>query len=107
MGKSATLQNFIEYGLTEYPAEKTSLLLWNHGGAMQGVCFDEKKSGDGLSGMEVASAVKQALENTNIENKLEWIGYDACLMGIQDLAIINSDYFHYMVGSQELESGYG
>ena len=37
MGESKTFQSFLEWGLTEYPAEKTGVIMWNHGGAMQGV----------------------------------------------------------------------
>ena len=39
--------------------------------------------------------------------KLDWIGYDCCIMSYADLASINSQYFNYMISSQELESGYG
>ena len=39
--------------------------------------------------------------------KLEWIGYDACLMAVQDIAEVNSAYFNYMVSSEESEAGYG
>ena len=108
MGKSSTLQSFLEYGLTNYPAKKTALILWNHGGGLQGVCFDEKSGDDSLTANEVVSAVKGALKNCNMEGKkLEWIGYDACLMAVQDIAEKNSPYFNYMVAAQETESGYG
>ena len=107
MGRSTTLQDFLEYGLKEYPADKTALILWNHGGGLQGVCFDEKTN-NGLTAQEVASAVEGALETCDMaDQKLEWIGYDACLMGVQDIAEINSHYFNYMVASQQLEAGEG
>ena len=108
MGKASTLQSFIEYGLTNYAAEKTALILWNHGGGLQGVCFDEKSNDDSLTTNEVTSAVSAALATCEMSNqKLEWIGYDACLMGVQDIAEKNSQYFKYMIASQESESGYG
>ena len=112
MGKGEVLQSFLEYGLTHYPADKTALILWNHGGAMQGVCFNDAGGGycddDGLEASEVASATKAALKNCGMEGeKLEWIGYDACLMGVQDIAEMNSPYFNYMVASEELENGEG
>ena len=108
MGLSSTLQGFLEYGLTAYPAQKTALILWNHGGAMRGCCYDEKKNDDSLLTNEVATAVKNALKNSGKEGqKLEWIGYDCCLMQVQDIASINSQYFNYMIASEESESGYG
>ena len=107
MGKSSTLQTFMEYGLKRYPAKKTALVLWNHGGGLQGVCFDEKTN-DGLTATEVTNAVGNALHTCGKDGeKLEWIGYDACLMAVQDIAELNSQYFNYMVASQQLESGTG
>ena len=107
MGSSKTFQSFLEWGLTKYPAEKTGVIMWNHGGAMQGVCFDERNGDDGLLSSEVTAALKGAFEKTGRKEKLEWIGYDACLMQVQDLAEANSDYFNYMVGAQESEAGEG
>ena len=108
MGKSETLQSFLEFGLREYPAEKTALILWNHGGGLQGVCFDEKANDDSLTANEVLTAVSGALKSVdNAPSKLEWIGYDACLMAVQDIAEKNSQYFNYMIASQESESGTG
>ena len=115
MGKSSTLQSFLEYGLQNYPAEKTALILWNHGGALSGVCYDENftdKNGqsDCLLASEVESALKGAFNSSGLtvgQDKLEWIGYDACLMAVQDIAEINSKYFNYMVASEESEAGEG
>ncbi len=108
MGLSSTLQSFIEYGLNNYPAERTGLILWNHGGGMRGVCYDEKKNDDVLKNSEVRTAVSGALSNCGMSGqKLEWIGYDACLMAVQDIAETNSHYFNYMIASEESEAGYG
>ncbi len=108
MGLSSTLQSFVEYGLTNYEADRTGLILWNHGGAMRGVCYDEKKNDDCLTDNEVKSAVTGALNNAGKSGqKLEWIGYDACLMQVQDIAEMNSAYANYMIASEESESGYG
>ena len=106
MGLTSTFQSFLEWGLTSYPAEKTGVIMWNHGGAMRGVCYDENYSDDCLLNSEVKSAVSSALSKTN-NSKLEFIGYDACLMSVQDIAEFNSNYFNYMIASEESESGYG
>lgn len=109
MGKSSTLQSFVTWGLQNYPAEDTGLILWNHGGGLDGVCYDEKSNDDCLTSSEVVSAVSGAFTATNrsLDNKMTFIGYDACLMGVQDIAEFNSPYFHYMVSSQETEAGEG
>lgn len=108
MGLSSTLQSFLEYGLETYPADKTALILWNHGGGMRGVCYDEKENDDVLKNSEIQTALKNAFANQGLTGKkLEWIGYDACLMQVQDIAETNSKYFNYMIASEESESGYG
>lgn len=108
MGLTSTLQSFIEYGLNNYPAERTGLVFWNHGGGMRGVCYDEKKNDDVLKNSEIRSAVSGALSNCGMSGqKLEWVGYDACLMAVQDIAITNAQYFNYMIASEESEAGYG
>ena len=108
MGQTSTLQSFIEYGLNNYPADRTGLVFWNHGGGMRGVCYDEKKNDDVLKNSEIKSAVSGALSNCDMSGqKLEWVGYDACLMAVQDIAETNSKYFNYMIASEESEAGYG
>lgn len=102
MGDANTLSDFVSWGISQYPADKTALVLWNHGGAMYGVCFDENYN-NALLNSEVYSALESALNN----QKLEWVGYDACLMQVQDIAEYNSNFANYMVASQETEPGPG
>ena len=104
MGLSSTLSSFLSYGLTKYPADHTGVIMWNHGGAVSGCCTDDNYGGDGI----IASEFDAAMKSLNLgDKKLDWIGYDCCIMSYADLASINSQYFKYMVSSQELESGYG
>lgn len=107
MGESSTLQSFIEWGLNYYPANKVGFIFWNHGGGMDGVCYDERHDMDMLTNTEVHTAFADAFTSTNTTEKLEWVGYDACLMSVADVAEFNSQYFNYMVSSQELEPGDG
>lgn len=110
MGNSSTLQDFIEWGVTNYPAQKTGLIFWNHGGALDGCCWDDNYNGqygDPLTNDECLSAFKNAFKTLGRSEPLEWVGYDCCLMAVQDIAEFNSPYFKYMVSSQESESGYG
>ena len=81
--------------------------MWNHGGGMRGVCYDEKKNDDCLLNSEVKTAVANAKQSCKITDNLEWIGYDACLMSVQDIAEFNSAYFNYQISSEESEAGYG
>ena len=107
MGLTSTLQSFMEWGFENYSSEKYGLILWNHGGAMGGVCFDERANDDSLTADEVYDAVSGAKSSKGITDKLEWITYDACLMAVQDVAEFNSYNFNYMLCSQESEVGEG
>ena len=107
MGRQNTFESFLNWGLDNYPAEKTGVILWNHGGALDGVCFDDSTgSSDSLKNSETSKAFKNVFEAHGID-KLEFVGYDACLMQVQDIAEFNSHYFNYMVGSEETEVGDG
>ena len=106
MGNSSTLQSFIEWGFGTYPAKQTGLILWNHGGAMGGCCFDDYYN-DSLTSAEVNTAVKNAMTTLKRTEKFTWIGYDCCLMSVADIASVNAQYFDYMVASQESEAGEG
>lgn len=107
MGESSTFESFLEWGLTNYPADKTGVILWNHGGGMNGCCNDDNYYSDALTPAELYRALQKVLGTGSSKTKLEWIGYDCCTMQVADIASINADYFHYQVASQELEDGNG
>ena len=107
MGKRSTFESFLTWGLQEYPADKVGVVFWNHGGALDGVCFDDSIGGsDALTNSETSQAFSNVLPSFGID-KLEFVGYDACLMQVQDIAEFNSHYFNYMVTSEETETGSG
>ena len=100
MGSESTFESFLRWGLTYYPADKTGIVLMNHGGAMSGVCFDSVHNDDSLTNAEVKQAFRNVLGD-NPSEKLEFIAYDACLMGVQDVVYSNSKYFKYMAASED------
>ena len=99
MGNEQTFEDFLRWGLEYYPAQKTGVILMNHGGAMKGVCFDEIYDFDSLTNAETKRALRNVL-GENPTQKLEFISYEACLMCVQDIASFNSKYFHYMVATE-------
>ena len=107
MGDYATYRDFLEWGMTTYPAQKYGVIMWNHGGAMQGVCYDENYNDDSLYNSEVVNGVWDARLLAGVSEKLEFIAYDVCLMAVQDVAHYNSYNFNYMIASQESEAGNG
>lgn len=105
MGLSTTLSDFINWGVSNYPADKFNLFLWNHGGGpMIGYGYDETTK-DMLSIPELVTALKTSPFNSG--NKLEVLGFDACLMGSAESAWSFKDYADYYVASQEVEPGQG
>ena len=74
MGLASTFQSFLEWGLTSYPADRTMVVFWDHGGAMHGCCYDENYSDDALLNSEVHSALSGAFTSTGRTSKLECIG---------------------------------
>lgn len=107
MAKPETLTEFIDYSYRAQEAQYYSLILWNHGGgAVLGFGADENYMYDALSLREM----DKAFENTALirdGKKLEWVGFDACLMGMIEVADMLSDYAGYMIASEEVESGAG
>lgn len=101
MGDAATLAEFLSYGVEEYPSEHYGAIIWNHGGGMGGVAFDELYEGDSLSISELSEAFSKA------GAKIELAGFDACLMAALENAVALSPYASYMVASEESEPGTG
>ena len=106
MGSVNAYQDFITWGLTEYPAEKTGVVISSHGGAMRGTAMDLKHNDDRLTNQKMKNAMTHAFENSNRTEPLEFIGYDACLMQMQDVAEFNSEFYKYMIASQDEITGW-
>ncbi len=106
MGSANTLAEFLEWGVSTYPAEKMGLVFWNHGGgSITGVCFDEQNESDSLSLLEMENALTAVYPQ--MTDRFEFIGFDACLMGTVETGNMLAPHARYMVGSEELEPGYG
>ena len=106
MGASETLSEFINFCTETYPAKHYGLILWDHGGGpLWGYGSDELFSNDSL----ILEEMKKAMDSTIFagEKKLDFVGFDACLMGTLENANLWSSYAGYFVGSEELEAGDG
>ena len=96
MGGEQTLRDFIDYCVSEYPAEKSALILWDHGGGALGeVCYDENFSMDSLTPEELRGALSG--------RHFDLIGFDACLMAANETAAVVKDHADYMIASEEIE----
>ena len=107
MGEKQTLEDFLEWGVTNHPADRYMLVLWDHGGgAASGVCFDETADNDSLTLHEINDALKQFTQSRP-GFRFDVIGFDACLMATYETAAHMRCYADYMVASEELEPGIG
>ncbi len=108
MGEADTLAEFLNFASTNYPAKKTAVLFWNHGGgSVTGAAFDELYGFDALTLDEMHAAFNAVWQPNSTQPPLELIGFDTCLMATVDVAATFVDTAHYLVGSQELEPGNG
>ena len=106
MGSPETLAEFVNYCTRNYPAEHYALILWDHGGGpLWGYGSDELFGNDSLILNELNTAMKDT--RFGPDNKLDWVGFDACLMGSIENAILWKDYARYLIGSEEVEAGRG
>jgi len=109
MGSGESLLEFLEYGLQEYPADRTAVILWDHGaGSEAGICFDDTtQEQDGLSLVEINDVLYDLNERLNGFH-IDLFGCDACMMATYEMAAMLSYYdIDYFVAGEELEPGLG
>ncbi len=105
MGNPQTIVDFMTWCVNNYPAEHYALILWDHGGGLSGVCWDDDNGGDNINLNELRTALETIYNNLGV--KLDIIGFDACLMGMIEVAYQCRDYVDYVVFSQETEGADG
>ncbi|MGN0631024.1 MAG: clostripain-related cysteine peptidase [Ruminococcus sp.] len=105
MGEAENLSSFIAQCMEHYDTDMYSLILWDHGaGPVLGYGVDENYN-DILSLSEMQAALENSVGKTG--KKLEWIGFDACLMSSLEICDAFEPYANYLISSQETEPGWG
>lgn len=108
MGDAQILGDFLAFGKENYPAKRTAMVFWNHGGgSVSGAAFDELYGMDSLSLAEMYQAFSETLGENPQNQPLDIIGFDTCLMATVDTAYTFSEIGKYLVASQEVEPGNG
>jgi len=115
-GDPQTLIDFVSWTKEAYPAAHYALILWNHGGgwrkskdalrqerlqkkkelSFKAVCWDDTDGSDQLVMDEVQSALSSC-------GGAHLIGFDACQMGMVEVAYEIRSHGEVMVGSEENE----
>ncbi len=102
MVESETLSDFLKWGKETYPADRYGVIFWNHGGGtMLGFGADEYYPGEYLGLDRFAQAMKDA------EISLDFVGFDACMMGTIEMAYLMEPYADYLIASEDVEPGSG
>jgi len=113
MGDPNTLQDFIQWAMTSYPAQKYALVLWDHGDgwqrkrskrpAVKSICWDDTNGNDDSISMLDLKNILQALPIKPVI-----VGFDACLMGMLENAyMLKQAGISVMVGSEKTEPAAG
>ena len=103
MADPNTLASFMKFAKDSYPADKYALIMWDHrGGAVSGFGQDQNASkNDHL----LIDEIKKALDAFG--TKLEFVGFDACLMANMETAYALKDNAKFLIASEETEPGTG
>ncbi|MBN1091342.1 hypothetical protein JKP75_01270 [Blastococcus sp. TML/M2B] len=105
-GDPTPLADFIAAGITDHPAEHYALVISDHGASWPGVGGDEGSDFSSLSLEEIRSGIADGLDQAGVE-KLDLLGFDACLMATYETASTMAPLADRMIASQELEPGHG
>ncbi|MBC8137601.1 MAG: hypothetical protein H8F28_17095 [Fibrella sp.] len=104
MGSKETLQEFIQWGVKTFPAERYAIVLWNHGAGWRsqkprqgtrGVSYDDE-TGTHIETIEFAEAI--TLGN---DRKWDLVAWDSSLMQMMEVAYEIKDQTNWIVGSEE------
>ena len=108
MGEAQTLADFLTFASENYPADKTAVVFWNHGGgSVTGAAFDELYGYDSLTLDEMYTAFTAVWQPSGSQPPVELVGFDTCLMATVDVAGTFADIAHYLVASEETEPANG
>lgn len=105
MGDPRTLSDFIIWGLSEFPAKRYSIILWDHGSGINGFGKDISFNNDVLNLDELEKAFNDSKKV--VQTEFELIGFDACLMASVEVANRVKSAAKFMVSSEELEPTWG
>lgn len=103
-----TLTTFINYSMAAFPADKYGLVLWDHGGGpVWSYATDEWVAPGQKSRIDVPD-LQNALANSVLaKQKIDFIGFNCCLMATAEVASAVKNFAHYFIGAEESIPGFG
>ena len=97
MGSSASLSEFLQWGMKEYPAKNYAVVIYGEGGGMAGAGVDEE-TGHRLTAGGIEQAFREASKATG--EKIDLVAFDGSHMGGIETAHQLKDVADIMVGSE-------
>jgi len=104
MGDWKHLDRFAARNIRRFPAKKTMLIIWGHGGGNRGLAFDDV-SDNHITVNQLGSALEKICKRTG--RKLDIFATDASFMQMAGIAYEIKDYAKVIVGSEESIPGQG
>ncbi|MBN8635878.1 MAG: hypothetical protein J0M07_11190 [Anaerolineae bacterium] len=102
MGDPQALFDFIGWAVTTYPAEHYMLVIGSHGGGWRGIGPDDGSAEPSMLELpEIVAALAAAQEALGVD-RFDIVGFDACLMGVTDVAVALEPFADYVLFSQEV-----
>jgi clostripain len=120
MGDGAVLQEFVEWAMKEFPARKYALVIWDHGDGFRNftgedatvreryfrstdeATFRTVSHDDTNHNLLYTREVQDSLTAALKGRRLDVLGFDACLMGMVEVAYALRDVADVLVASEEL-----
>jgi hypothetical protein len=92
MGDPTNLRNFVTWATGNYPAEKTALIIFGHGGGLSGICYDYSSEHSQLT----LDEVQQAMSGFHVD----LLATEPCGMGMLEIAYEWSNFTDYYLADQ-------
>jgi len=100
MASPKTLYDFVSWGVKNYPAENYMLIIADHGAGWLGVIDDQSADSGPLSWEGIRQALTSVQRTTG--EKIDVLGFDACLMASTEGAYAVRGVARYMVASESV-----
>jgi hypothetical protein len=104
MADPKVLADFIKWGMKNYPAQHYALIISDHGNGWKGAAEDDSH-GTWMKMPTIEEGLKIAEEGT--KEKIDVVGFDACLMANTEVAYQLKDRADYMIASEQTEGADG
>ena len=109
MDDQETLENFVDWSMEKYPAKHYGLIMWGHGGQWSGgFGYDTDNLTDSpfvetMDVKEIAQTLNKSLEG----KKLDFLSFDACLMGGLEVLYEFTDLTKIFIANPQVDYGLG